>query len=79
LIEEIGDGFKDTIFRKVSNALEKISNDSVKVSNALEKVSNAPKKVSSAFEKYLPLFEEEVCLKIDFIRHMDFQKMNSCK
>jgi predicted HTH transcriptional regulator len=50
LFEEFGDGFKVTIFRKVSNAPEKVS-------NAPEKVSNAPEKVSNDFEKYRPLFE----------------------
>jgi predicted HTH transcriptional regulator len=58
LFEEFGDGFKVTLFRKVSNAPEKVSNAPEKVSNAPEKVSNAPEKVSNAFEKYLPLFEE---------------------
>jgi predicted HTH transcriptional regulator len=51
LFEEFGDGFKVTMFRKVSNASEKVS-------NASEKVSNAPEKVSNAFEKYISLFEE---------------------
>jgi predicted HTH transcriptional regulator len=58
LFEEFGDGFKATIYRKVSNASEKVSNASEKVSNASEKVSNAPEKVGNTFEKYLPLFEE---------------------
>jgi predicted HTH transcriptional regulator len=57
LFEEFGDGFKVTIFRKISNAHEKVSNAHEKVSNAHEKVSNAHKKVSNAFEKYLPLLE----------------------
>jgi predicted HTH transcriptional regulator len=58
LFEEFGDGFKVTLFRKmsnapkkVSNAAEKVSNATEKVSNAVEKVSNAPKKVSNAAEK----------------------------
>ena len=51
LFEEFGDGFKVTLFRKVSNAPEKVSNAPKKVSNAQEKVSNAPKKVSNAPEK----------------------------
>lgn len=59
LFEEFGDGFKVTIFRKVSNGPEKVSNGSEKVSNGLEKVSNGSGKVSSDFEKYLPLLEEE--------------------
>jgi hypothetical protein len=58
LFEEFGDGFKVTMFRKVSNASEKVSNASEKVSNVPEKVSNASEKVSNAFEKYIPLFEE---------------------
>ena len=41
LFEEFGNGFKVTIFRKVSNDSQKVSNDSQKVSNA--------------FEKYVPL------------------------
>ena len=44
IFEEFGNGFKVTMFRKVSNANEK--------------VSNANEKVSNAFEKYLPLFKE---------------------
>ena len=44
LFEEFGDGFKVTLFRKVSNASEK--------------VSNASEKVSNAFDKYLPLLKE---------------------
>ncbi len=39
--EEFGNGFKVTMFRKVSNANEKVSNANEKVSNANEKVSNA--------------------------------------
>jgi predicted HTH transcriptional regulator len=58
LFEEFGDGFKVTMFRKVSNASEKVSNAPEKVSNASEKVSNAPEKVSNTFEKYISLFEE---------------------
>ncbi len=62
LFEEFGNGFKVTMFRKVSNAPEKVSNAPEKVSNASEKVSNASEKVSNAsektsyiFEKYMPL------------------------
>ena len=51
LFEEFGDGFKVTIFRKVSNAPQKVS-------NASQKVSNTPQKVSNAFEKYQPLLKE---------------------
>ena len=56
--EEFGNGFKVTMFRKVSNANEKVSNANEKVSNANEKVSNDNEKVSNTFEKYLPLFKE---------------------
>ena len=48
LFEEFGDGFKVTIFRKVSNESEKVSNES-------EKVSNEPEKVSNTFEIYKAL------------------------
>jgi hypothetical protein len=50
LFEEFGNGFKVTMFRKVSNAQEKVSKGHEKVSNAQEKASNA-------FEKYIPLLE----------------------
>ncbi len=56
VFEEFGDGFKVTIFRKVSNAPKKVSNALKKVSNAPKKVSNASGKVSNAFEQYIPLF-----------------------
>lgn len=36
IFEEFGDGFKVTIFRKVSNGQEKVSNDQEKVSNAFD-------------------------------------------
>ncbi len=52
LFEEFGDGFKATLFRKVSNTPEKVSNTPEKVSNTSEKVSND-------FEKYLPLLRKE--------------------
>jgi predicted HTH transcriptional regulator len=72
LFEELGNGFKVSIFRKVSNApeiisnaLKNVSNDlksvsivSEDVSNALKFVSNAPKIVSNAFDVYLPLLKE---------------------
>lgn len=47
LFEEFGDGLKVTIFRKVSNALEKVINEGEKVSNTSEKVSSDALKVSS--------------------------------
>ncbi len=77
LFEEFGDGFKVTIFRKVSNApekvsnaLEKISNAPEKVSNASEKVSNAPEKVSNAFEKYIVLLEKAGATEI-FVNNIE--------
>jgi predicted HTH transcriptional regulator len=57
LFEEFGDGFKVTIFRKVSKGLENISNGMEKVINAVENVGIDSKNVSNAFEKYLPLLE----------------------
>ena len=51
LFEEFGDGFKVTIFRKVSNGPEKVS-------NGPEKVSNGPEKVSNAFKPYVILLKE---------------------
>lgn len=65
LFEEFGDGFKVTLFRKVSNAQEKVSNIVQNISNALVEVSNATEnvinsahKVSNTFEKYIPIFKE---------------------
>lgn len=69
--EEFGDGFKVTLFRKASNALEKVSNAQKKISNiqgkagnALEKVSNthgeisnAQEKVSNKFDNYVPFLK----------------------
>ena len=36
MFEEFGDGFKVTIFRKVSNEAEKVSNETEKVGNTFE-------------------------------------------
>lgn len=65
LFEEFGDGIKVTMFRKVSNTQEKVSNAVENMSNDLLKVSNAPEKVISnaqkvgnTFEKYMPLLRE---------------------
>ena len=58
IFEEFGNGFKVTMFRKVSNDNGKVSNDNGKVSNDNKKVSNDNGKVSNDFEKYLPLFRE---------------------
>ena len=57
LFEEFGDGFKVTIFRKVSNESEKVSNEPEKVSNEPEKVSNESEKVSNEPEKVSNTFE----------------------
>lgn len=64
VFEEFGDGFKVTLFRKVSNVAEKVSNAQGKVSNAQEKIrntqaeiSNAQKKVSNIFDDYIPLLK----------------------
>lgn len=65
LFEEFGDGFKVTLFRKVSNSQKKVSNivqnissALVEVSNATENVINSAYKVSNTFEKYIPLLRE---------------------
>ncbi len=57
LFEEFGDGFKVSLYRKVSNAPENVSNAPENVSNAPENVSNAPENVGNGFEKYCVLFE----------------------
>ena len=57
LFEEFGDGFKVTIFRKVSSTLEKVSSSSEKVSSSSEKVSSTSKKVGSSSEKVSSTFE----------------------
>ena len=48
--EKFGDGFKVTLFRKASNALEKVSNTHGEISNAQEKVSNK-------FDNYVPFLK----------------------
>ena len=61
MFEEFGDGFKVTIFRKVSSTLEKVSSSSEKVSSTSKKVGSSSEKVSSTFETYrLVLKEAEV-------------------
>ena len=57
IFEEFGDGFKVTIFRKVSNGQEKVSNGQEKVSNGQEKVSNGQEKVSNTFDALIPLLK----------------------
>lgn len=58
IFEEFGNGFKVTMFRKVSNVIENMSSTTEKVCNTTKKVSNSDQKVSNVFEKYLPLFNE---------------------
>ena len=58
VFEEFGDGFKVTLFRKVSSAPEKVSSAPEKVSSAPEKVSNAPEKVSNTPEKVSDTFDD---------------------
>ena len=58
LFEEFGNGFKVTIFRKVSSALGKVSSALEKVSSKSEKVSSALEEVSSTFDNYLPFLKE---------------------
>ena len=64
IFEEFGDGFKVTLFRKVSNdmkkegnALKKVSNDMKKEGNTSEKISNAKGIVSNTFDKFIPLLK----------------------
>ena len=52
LLEELGDGFMVTMFRKVGNGAIKVSNDSEKMGNTLKKVSNGEQKVSNEFSDY---------------------------
>lgn len=83
LFEEFGDGIKVTMFRKVSNATEKVSSVVGNISNALEKVGNTTEKVindeqkeSNTFDKYMPLFKEaEITEK--FIKNIE-QVFASC-
>lgn len=63
--EELGDGFKVILFRKVvnentkvSNVTENLSNGLVKMGNALEEVSNEDQKVISTFDAYIPILEK---------------------
>ncbi|MCM1387464.1 MAG: putative DNA binding domain-containing protein [Bacillus sp. (in: Bacteria)] len=51
LLEECGNGFKVTIFRKVSSASEKTGSSASKVSSASEKTGSSASKVGSASEK----------------------------
>lgn len=83
LFEEFGDGIKVTMFRKVSNATEKVSSVVGNISNAFEKVGNTTEKVindeqkeSNTFDKYMPLFKEaEITEK--FIKNIE-QVFVSC-
>lgn len=65
VFDEFGDGFKVILFRKTSNAQEKVSNDALKTSNAQEKVSNESmnigndqEKVSNKFDEFVPLLRD---------------------
>ena len=58
IFEEFGNGFKVTIYRKVSNAIENMSNAQEKVSNGMKKVSNVQEKVSNGFDKYIGLLQK---------------------
>lgn len=65
VFDEFGDGFKVILFRKTSNAQEKVSNDASKTSNAQEKVSNESmnvgndqEKVSNKFDEFVPLLRD---------------------
>lgn len=51
LFEEFGDGIKVTMFRKVSNAQDKICNATKNMGNALKEVSNAVEKVINGEQK----------------------------
>ena len=55
VFEEFGDSFKVTMYRKVSNALQRIGNAIEKVVNDMGKEVNDEQKVSNAFDKYLPM------------------------
>lgn len=57
---EFGDGFKVTMFRKVSNDIDNMCNAGEKVSNTNKKVSNSELNVGNTFDKYLPLLNEAV-------------------
>lgn len=65
LFEEFGNGFKVTIFRKVSSNSEKVSSNSGKVSSnsgkassSTGKASSSQEKLSNTFSKYIPSFME---------------------
>ena len=62
IFEEFGDGFKVTLFRKVSNTQEKVSNTQEKVSNMQEKVSNTQEKVSNTQKKVSNTFDDYIFL-----------------
>jgi predicted HTH transcriptional regulator len=77
IFDEFGDGFKVTLFRKVSNEPVKVSNEPVKVSNEpvkvsneSVKVSNESVKVSNAFGKYAQRFEEASVTEV-FVRNIE--------
>lgn len=77
-LEEFGDGFMVTMFRKVSNTLQKVSIIDPKVSNALNGLSNTDQKKSNGFISYqIKLVEAGITDK--FIRNIEqvFVKSNS--
>ena len=63
--EEIGDGFRVTIFRKTTNAQQKVTNGDENKTNAQQKVTNgdenktnAQQKITNDFEQYASILEE---------------------
>lgn len=56
--EEFGNGFKVTMFRKVSNNQEKVSSNAYKVSNNQEKVSGIEQRSGSDFANYLSMLDD---------------------
>ena len=64
--EEIGDGFRVTIFRKTTNAQQKETNGEENKTNAQQKETNAQQKVTNDFEQYASLLEE-VHVKVRYI------------
>ncbi len=63
--EEIGDGFRVTIFRKTTNAQQKVTNGDENKTNAQQKVTNGnenktnvQQKITNDFEQYASILEE---------------------
>ncbi|MFI3202201.1 MAG: ATP-binding protein [Eubacteriales bacterium] len=75
--EELGDGFKVTMFRKVSNASEKVSNASEKVSNASFVNKDLIQEGIDLFDKYIVLLKQNnVSLKCISNIEVIFRKFN---